>query len=155
KSRIQRFAERLKHALNLGKGQEEYDQFLSICQTIDDFNREARLIPAEEVVWGKRFGDRLQAVGQDGAEIFPDSGWAAGCCPGLQCCYRYFLEVREAAGHLTGRLSPVHGRAGLALFILLFLALLSFHFYAHPPPEAEERSRLLLGVFGAVWLVLA
>jgi len=159
KSRLRRFGERLKHALNLGKGQEEYDQFLSICQTIDDFNREARLIPEEEVVWGKRFGDRLRAVDQDVAENFPDSDPVEGHCPHLRSCYRQFLEVRETAGHLTGRLAPVHGRAGLALFFFLFLALLSFHFYAHPlgrhPGEAAEHSPLLLGVFGAVWLVLA
>jgi hypothetical protein len=159
KLRLTRFLERMKRALNIGRHQAEYDQFLSICQTIDDFNREARGIRADEVIFDKHFAERMEKVDQDQNEIFPPGDPSEGHCPALRSCYRHLLEVREVAGHLTGRLAPVHGQAGLALFFLLFLALLSFHFYAHPLGRehgaAAEHSAFFFVVFSGVWLILA
>lgn len=148
--------------LRVEKGREEYDQFLTICQNIDDFNRERREIPPDQAVYGQNIGQRLAEVDKDVDKVFPvDPGGKPGAQaspnnhPDLRSCYRNVLDVYEVADHRAGRLAPLHEWAGLALFVLLFLALLSFHYYAHPIRIELEMLVLVLTLIGAVWVVLA
>jgi hypothetical protein len=162
-SRAERFGERIKRWLNIKPrrtGLQEYHQFLSICQTIEDFNREARAVKETDEAEGMVYGERLKQVDEDVARNFPDADPAGSLHPALRDWYRRFVRVRETAAHLSGRLSPTHTRLGLELFGLLFLVLLTFHFYAHPvwhtdSAQPEEHSWYLLAMFAGGWAVMA
>jgi hypothetical protein len=138
----------------------EYDQFLSLCQTIEDFNKEAgRLF--EATILNPGYQRRLDKVEADAGHAFPstDPEDLSRRKRPLGAWYREFLRVRETAGQLANELSPHHSRASKLLFWLLFLALLCFHVYAHPPWHIDHAKPMehwptLLVLYGLIWLVM-
>jgi hypothetical protein len=139
----------------------EYDQFLSICQSMDDFNREAADIKADDVAYGLKFRERLDGVEIDVDKNFPSAapattpGAAAEPRPELRDWYRRILQVHETADHLAGLLSPMYDRMRVLLFTMLFVTLSIFHVYAHPfwhvdheVPIDRASSRLSRPVYG-------
>lgn len=138
----------------------EYDQFLSVCQTIDDFNREAarwyRPEPRDP-----KYQKRLDKVEADAGRAFAtaDPEDLSRRKRPLGAWYRQFLRVRETAGQLAVDLSPRHEKASKWLFGLLFFALAVFHLYAHPVwhfdhSKPMEHLPALLAVYGLVWVVM-
>jgi hypothetical protein len=138
----------------------EYDQFLSICQTIDDFNREV-------VNWygvehrAPNYQKRLDKAEGDFQVGFPASDPEDGtdCQPNVRTWYRRLLRVRETAAHLANNLSPGHERAGKWLFGLLFFAVCVFHLYAHPVTHFDDSKPMehwppFLVLYGGLWLVM-
>jgi hypothetical protein len=139
----------------------EYEQFLSICQAIDDFNREALGVYGTEEDLKKDYRKRLTDVEDETEKGFgaTDPDDLKRHKGPLRSWYRRFLRVRETAGYLANDLAPLHDRARNWLFRLLFLALLVFHFYAHPPWHLDhdrptEHPPALLALFGVVWLAM-
>jgi hypothetical protein len=158
-SRMDRFKRRLGGVWGKDTVEDfaEYDQFLTICQAIDDFNGEVRRIKPYHWASGRTYQQRLDGVEQDVARNFP-SGQpddSAPHKPALRDWYRRLLRVRETAAHLTGRLTPRHNWATPALFTMLILWVACLHFYAHPVWDDPERhSPLLLGIFALLWPVM-
>lgn len=112
---------------------QEYDQFLAICQAIEDFNAEARRIKPQDGASGTTFMQRMDRVEKDVVLTFPDEQTdCSPCKPVLRDWYRRMLRVRETASHLTGRITPWHAGATPLLLALLILWMSFLHLYAHP-----------------------
>jgi hypothetical protein len=137
-----RFLTRVVAALGLRRhrpgGDEERQQFMDICQVIDDFNRDARSAwdnpglrrrfqrVEEDLAAAKVAAPPALAAsgdGQDGADDLAPAKVAAKL--------RRLLRVRETAAHLSNKLQPWLDGTYVLLFLLLAAALLCFHLYAH------------------------
>jgi hypothetical protein len=160
-SRLDRFKRRLGDVWGKDVAEDfaEYDQFLTICQAIDDFNVHARRIKPYHWASGRTYQQRMDGVEQDTARNFPSDQPDDGAPhkPALRDWYRRLLRVRETAAHLTGRLTPRHNFATPVLFVMLILWVACLHFYAHPvwnTNEPERHSPLLLGIFAFLWPVM-
>lgn len=127
--RLGRFSHRLGEATGAGKTRSkagakeaawvEWEQFREICQSIDDFNRDLTR-------YRQPIMTRIGSL--SGSSLWRDADGIS-----IPKSLRTLLILRESAATLAGKLDRPSHLCMRALFVVLFLAGLSFTFYAHWP----------------------
>lgn len=150
----------------------EYDQFLSICQAIEDYNTDVQAIPKHD----EKYLKRLTGVEADLNVLFPKDdpllpdyapndgdgqpGSSAPISPDLREWFHRLSVVRETAAYLSGTLSKKADFAPVALMMGLLAVIAILEAYAHPPWHLDQHKqpthhRILLAFFFLGWAMLA
>lgn len=150
----------------------EYDQFLAICQAIEDYNTDVLKISKHD----KKYLERLADVEADLNTLFPKDdplrpayvpniqighpGSSAPINPDLREWFHRLSVVRETAAHISGTLSKKADSAPVALMTGLLAVIAILHSYAHPPWHLDQHEhpthhRALLDLFYLGWGLLA
>jgi len=133
-TRRERFLHRVKELWGYPSSNQfpEYDQFLTICQNIDDFNRDAAKLKPHDEVYGETFTNRLERASDYVKTIFPASDPTV-TLPTLRNWFDRILTVKSVADHLSGGfLNSIWKNGTFWLFTMLFITLALQHLYAHP-----------------------
>jgi hypothetical protein len=150
----------------------EYEQFLAICQAIEDYNSDVSRISEKD----KEYAGRLAKAEKISAELFPSSdplipahtanikpgqpGYSKPIDPNMHHWFLKLSVVRETAAHLSGKLSTKTDSATYKIMLGLFVIVAILHTYAHPPWHFDAHSppphnKLWLVLFFCGWATLA
>jgi hypothetical protein len=104
----------------------EWQQFHQTCQTIEEFNCDA--------------DENSAGIQKRIAKLAGSTLWEQANDIALPGSMRALQALRETAAEVANRLDPWLQTAQILLFVLLFLAVLSFHLYAEWFDITQERA---------------